>query len=435
MRALMAKLGRSKLLQSLGVAQPQADRDEMERLRSELDATHIELQAIKEEHETALEELRSSNEELQSVNEEFQSTNEELETSKEETQSVNEELQTVNAQLSEKVDELDRSHSDLKNLFESTDVATIFLDRHMVVRGYTPAVGTIYNLIPSDHGRPLTDIVSHLNDRGLPEDVRHVLETLLPVERQVSHEDGRTHYIMRVLPYRGPDSEVNGTLVTFINVTSIVQAEQHQRLLVDELNHRVKNMLTVVISLAVQTLRRSGSLEEFSASFMGRVHGLTASYTLLSRESWAKVSLREILVEETRPFQAPDRANLIVEGPMVMLAPQGALAVGMAFHELATNAVKYGALSVPEGTVRVMWRIDGALGQQQLVLDWIEENGPAVRQPSRRGFGMTLIERGFAHELSGAASVSFCAGGVHATLRAPLGDAVSLTSHAQDHGP
>ena len=133
----------------------------------ELHDTREQLQSLSEEHETALEELRSSNEELHSVNEELQSSNEELETSKEEIQSVNEELHTVNAQLSNKVDELDRANSDLRNLFESTRVATVFLDAHMVIRAFTPEVASIYNLIPSDRGRPLTDIVSRLDYDGL----------------------------------------------------------------------------------------------------------------------------------------------------------------------------------------------------------------------------------------------------------------------------
>ena len=128
----------------------------MEHLERELIDLREQLQSTVEEYETALEELKSANEELQSVNEEMQSTNEELETSKEEIQSMNEELQTVNAQLTAKVDELDHANSDLRNLFESTQVATIFLDRYMVMRSFTPAVAGIYNLIPS-RPRPAAD--------------------------------------------------------------------------------------------------------------------------------------------------------------------------------------------------------------------------------------------------------------------------------------
>jgi len=395
-------------------------------VRDELLGTKEQLQSITEQYETALEEIRSANEELHSVNEELQSTNEELETSKEELQSVNEELNTVNVRLSEKVDELDRANSDLQNLFDSTQIATVFLDRHLIVRGFTPAVAGIYNLIPSDKGRPLTDIVSQLRYNGLREDVQQVLDTLDPLERRVTREDQQAHYIMRVLPYRAPDSTVSGTLVTFLDVTSIVQAEQHHRLLVDELNHRVKNMLTVVLSLAAQTLRRSATLDEFSEAFMGRVQALTASYTLLSGQNWLSVSLRDLLTEETRPYAAPDRNNIVMEGPGVRLAAAGVLAIGMAIHELATNAIKYGALSVPEGIVTITWRFDYLGGEKQLVLEWVEANGPAVQAPGKRGFGITMIERGLAHELAGEAHVAFDPKGVRAILRAPAGGAVAL---------
>jgi len=390
---------------------------EMER---EIRDTKEQLQSLTEEHETALEELRSANEELHSVNEELQSSNEELETSKGEIQSVNKELQTVNAELSTKVDELARANSDLRNLFESTRVATVFLDQHMLIRGFTPELGIIYNLIPSDRGRPLTDIVSRLDYGGLRGDVLHVLDTLEPLERRVSRQDGTAHYLQRILPYRAPDSTVDGTLVTFVDVTGIVQAEQHQRLLVDELNHRVKNMLAVVLSLATQTLRRCGTLEEFSGVFLGRVQALTAAYSLLSRENWSTVQLQEVVMEELRPFMASDRANVRIEGPPVSLDPRGALALGMAIHELATNAAKYGALSVPEGDVAVTWAVQTDGDERQLLLDWVEQNGPQVSAPAKRGFGTTLIERGLAHDLGGQVKMEFPPDGVRATVRAPL---------------
>ena len=387
-----------------------------------------QLQSLGEEHETALEELRSANEELHSTNEELQSTNEELETSKEEIQSVNEELQTVNAQLSSKVDELGRANSDLRNLFESTRVATVFLDQHMVIRAYTPEVGSIYNLIPTDRGRPLTDIVSRVDYDTLRDDVHNVISTLEPLERRVSRQDGTAHYLLRILPYRAPDSTIDGSLITFVDVTGIVQAEEHQRLLVDELNHRVKNMLTVVISLATQTLRRSGTLEEFSGVFLGRVHALTAAYALLSRVSWSSVLLEEIIAEELRPYMAGDRTNVRIKGPPVPLEPRGALALGLAIHELATNAVKYGALSVPDGNVAVTWDIERTDTGQHLVLEWVEQDGPAVTPPSSRGFGSTLIERALSHDMSAQAKIEFLPGGVRAHIRAPIRDRTSQTA-------
>jgi two-component system CheB/CheR fusion protein len=396
-----------------------------DRLLLELRSTQEQLHAITEEHETALEELRSANEELHSVNEELQSTNEEMETSREEIQSVNEELHTVNLQLSEKVDELDRANSDLRNLFASTQIATIFLDRDLRIRSFTPAATSIYSLIPSDQGRKLTDFVSQVEHPTLQQDVASVLDSLQPLERRVKLRSDGTHFIMRILPYRSTGEDVSGTLVTYMDVTSVVRAEQHQRLLVDELNHRVKNMLTVVVSLASQTLRRSRSLDEFSGSFMGRVHALTASYTLLSNEKWLSVSLRDIAREELRPYAAQDGSNITFAGPNIQLTPSAALGVGMAIHELAANAMKFGALCAPEGRVRIDWAIEAGTEAEDLVIHWRETGGPQVHEPQTRGFGSTLIERGFAHELSGRADIMFETQGVHAILRAPIERAVA----------
>jgi two-component system CheB/CheR fusion protein len=378
-----------------------------------------QLQSVREEHETTLEEGRSANEELHSVNEELQSSNEELETSREEIQSINEEMSTVNAQLSIKLEELDRANSDLRNLFESTKVATVFLDRNLVIRAFTPEVAAVYNLIPSDVGRPLVDIVNRLNYQTLREDVAQVLATLAPLERRVAREDGDAHYLMRILPYRSPDSSIDGSLITFVEVTSIMQAEQHQRLLVDELNHRVKNMLTVVISLASQTLRRSATMEAFGTAFLGRVQALTKAYELLSGRSWEDVPLGDIVREELSPFIDDKRLNVRLSGADIALDARGALAVGMAIHELTTNAVKYGALSVPEGDVAVTWSIEDVSEGESFVLDWVERNGPKV-VPAKPGFGLLLIERGLKHDLAGQAVVEFLPEGVRARLRAPL---------------
>ncbi len=225
---------------------------------------------------------------------------------------------------------------------------------------------------------------------------------------------------MRILPYRTPDSNVDGIIVTFVDVTSIAQAEQHQQLLVDELNHRVKNMLTVVISMASQTLRRSDTLEEFEKSYMGRVHALSTAYSLLSNEGWQTVLLKALLVEELQPFFSPDHSNIVLEGPHVLLEPRAALSLGMATHELTTNAVKHGALSAPEGIVQIAWHVEQSPGGEILVLNWSEANGPSVLPPTRKGFGMTLIERGLKQGMSAEVTVEFHPAGVKATVRAPL---------------
>ena len=335
--------------------------------------------------------------------------------------------------MSAKLEELNDRNTDLQNLFVSTQVATIFLDAFLVVRSFTPAVASIYNLIPSDVGRPLSDIVSRLNYDGLREDVQHVMNTAQPFERRLACADGAVHYLMRMLPYRTPDSEVDGTVVTFVDVTSIVQAEQHQRLLVDELNHRVKNMLTVVISMATQTLRRAHSLEEFSVNYLGRVHALAGAYAVLANQSWQTVPLRELVLEQLRAFVATERdghaereGGLRLDGPDLMLEPRSALALGMALYELATNAVKYGAWSVPAGRVSIIWHLEQEPPASHLVLLWTEADGPPVEPPARRGFGMTLIERGLSQDMGAEVEVTFAPAGVRARLRAPFHGAAEV---------
>ena len=198
----------------------------LEHLERELRETRERLQSMAEEYETAIEELKSSNEEMVSVNEELQSTNEELETSKEELQSVNEELQTVNHELTLKIDEVDRANSDLKNLYESTDIATVFLDRELIIRSFTPAVTRIFNLIPTDRGRPLTDIAHELDYTELPQDIQQVFGARQPLERRVNRRDGAARYIVRVLPYWTGSGKVEGAVLTFSDVTSLAEAEK-----------------------------------------------------------------------------------------------------------------------------------------------------------------------------------------------------------------
>jgi two-component system, chemotaxis family, CheB/CheR fusion protein len=218
----------------------QARDPNVEQLERELREVRERLQSTAEEYETAIEELKSSNEEMVSVNEELQSTNEELETSKEELQSVNEELQTVNHELTVKIEELDRANSDLRNLYESTQIATIFLDRNLVIRTFTPAVTRIFKLIPGDRGRPLTDIAHNLDYAELAQDVQQVFATRQAHERRVGRRDGNAHYIARVLPYWAANGKIDGAVLTFNDVTSLAQAEEQQRVLVAELERRGK---------------------------------------------------------------------------------------------------------------------------------------------------------------------------------------------------
>jgi two-component system CheB/CheR fusion protein len=188
-------------------------------LERELQQARDDVQSTREEMQTSQEELKSTNEELQSTNEELQSTNEELTTSKEEMQSMNEELQTVNQELQSKVDDLARSNNDMRNLLNSTDVATLFLDSDLLVRRFTTQTTKIIKLIPSDAGRPITDIASELDYPDLAEDGREVLRTLVFKEKQVSARDGRW-FSVRIMPYRTLENVIDGLVITFSDSTA-----------------------------------------------------------------------------------------------------------------------------------------------------------------------------------------------------------------------
>jgi two-component system CheB/CheR fusion protein len=197
-------------------------------LDRELDRLKTQLRDTVEQYEASTEELKASNEELQAMNEELRSATEELETSREELQSINEELTTVNHELKSKVEELGQSNSDMHNLMNATAIATIFLDRELRIARYTPSATGLFNLIPSDVGRPLSDLTSQLAYTDLPQDAARVLERLVPVEREVAQSDG-SWYLARLLPYRTIDDRIAGVVLSFINITPARAAEEALR--------------------------------------------------------------------------------------------------------------------------------------------------------------------------------------------------------------
>ncbi len=205
-------------------------------LEDQLRITHEQLLAVSEQLESshegfmsASEELLSINEEYQSTNEELQSTNEELETSKEELQALNEELTTVNAELQGKVEELNQLNSDMENLFTSSEIAAIFLDRQMVIKRFSPAMAAIFNLIPADVGRPFRHLSGTIDWSELPHDAAEVLQLQTSVEREVTALGSGRHYLMRVLPYQGARGAVVGIVVTLVEITERIRMESALR--------------------------------------------------------------------------------------------------------------------------------------------------------------------------------------------------------------
>jgi two-component system CheB/CheR fusion protein len=190
----------------------------LKELELELQRSNEELQSTSEEMQTSQEELKSTNEELQSTNEELQSTNEELTTSKEEMQSLNEELQTVNIELQSKVNEYIRVNDDMNNLLNSTEIATLFLDKDLNIRRFTDQVIKIFKLRSTDAGRPFTDIVTQLQYPELDKHARQVIKTLTSIETATATQDGKW-FNVRIMPYRTLDDRIDGLVITFTDIT------------------------------------------------------------------------------------------------------------------------------------------------------------------------------------------------------------------------
>lgn len=197
----------------------------------------------------------------------------------------------------------------------------------------------------------------------------------------------------------------------------VAESDRRQRLLIDELNHRVKNTLAAVQSISRQSAMRAGSLDDFRELFEARLIALSQTHNTLTRRSWERAHLEELLEQQLSPHPQ-DRVQL--EGPHVDLAPREALALGMVFHELATNAARYGALSAPDGRVRVDWESILGGGGAQLILEWVERGGPPVTPPARRGFGTRMVKGAVTGELGGSAELTFAPEGFRARLSMPL---------------
>jgi PAS domain S-box-containing protein len=198
------------------------------------------------------------------------------------------------------------------------------------------------------------------------------------------------------------------------------QAEQHRELLINELNHRVKNTLATVQSVAAQTLRNSAVGTEVRERLDARLIALSEAHDLLTRENWEGTTLGDVVAMALRPYCSERDDRFRVDGPEIRLTPKTALAFAMALHELATNAAKHGALSAAAGAVTVRWRVEEAGSGARLRLQWAESGGPPVTPPTRRGFGSRLIERGLAAELGGVVTLNFAAGGLVCDIDAPL---------------
>jgi two-component system, chemotaxis family, CheB/CheR fusion protein len=391
------------------------------RLREDLELTRSMLTASREDYEGAFQDLRAANEELQSINEEYRSTAEELETSKEELQSINEELQTVNAELKIKLDTMARANNDLQNLMAAADVGMLFLDSGLLIKRFTPRITELFNVMPADEGRPISDFTNQLDYPGFGQDAADVLAKLHAVEREITG-NGRT-YIARIRPYRTLDNQIEGVVCTFVDVTVRVEAEAalkaseaRLRLLLSELSHRVKNTLAVVQSMARRSLSADVTSEENLEIFSNRLHALAEAHSLLISSDWRGADLRKLATRQLRPYAELDALRVVLSGPDIMVPPEMATPLALILHELATNATKYGSLSTPTGTLRLEWGFTAQGNSNAFQFNWKESGGPTVIPPRREGFGTWLIQHGMPE---GEVELSYHKTGVSCTLTLP----------------
>jgi PAS domain S-box-containing protein len=278
-------------------------------------------------------------------------------------------------------------------------------------------------------GRPVEDIIGRTDEEVLPPDSgadivalkREALASGQPKRAEFALTDGpgaRWHDL-HIEPLRDEAGGVVGLTCASVDVTERKEGEAHLRLLLRELTHRSKNLLAVIQAMARQTARHAGSIDGFLAQFAARLQALAASHDLLVRESWYGASLGELVRSQLAAYIERGEGQVAFEGPEVALKPEAAQNIGLALHELAVNARKFGALSVPGGRVSIRWGRDGGNADNAIELQWLEQFGPKVKARRKRGFGSLVIERNLARSLDAEVNLEFEPDGVRCRIVIP----------------
>jgi len=276
-------------------------------------------------------------------------------------------------------------------------------------------------------GKPVDEIIGKSDETVLPADSRarvialkrHVLATGQSVTQELAiGRDGAARwYELHLEPVRNAERRIIGLAAAAVDVTARREAESHLRLLMRELTHRSKNLLAVIQAMARQTATHTRSVEDFLMQFSARLQALAASHDLLVEQSWHGVPLEELIRSQVGHYLGGDRLTL--RGPEVTVKPEAAQSLGLALHEMCTNAAKYGALSVPDGRVAIGWRLVPVGGTASLDLRWREKGGPRVRPPERAGFGTLVIERNLTMALGARVSLSYPPDGFRCDIHIP----------------
>lgn len=298
------------------------------------------------------------------------------------------------------------------------------IDRVVTREEYEDALASGgHDLILSDYALPAFDGMAALDiARERAPDTPFIFISGLFGEEKATEslKRGATDYVLKQRMNRLP-AAVGRALKEADERRERRRAEERTRLLVAELSHRVKNTLATVVAIAQQTFQRADSIDDFRSAFMGRIEALAEAHGLLFRANWNDLDMKHVMESALRPFRRGDGQSVRLDGVPVPLPPTQALTINLIVHELATNAAKYGALSREGGHVTVRWRVEGEDGVRRMLFQWVEEGGPPVRPPQRKGFGSTLIERSVTYEFDGDAALEFLPDGVVCRLSIPIG--------------
>ena len=284
-------------------------------------------------------------------------------------------------------------------------------------------------------GRAIDDIIGCTDEQVFPGGSaaaltaikREVLDSGQAKRGEVAIDDivGTRWYDLHVEPLRDEAGATVGLSGAAVDVTERKEGEAHLRLLLRELTHRSKNLLAVIQAMARQTARHAGSIEPFLTQFGARLQALAASHDLLVRESWYGAALQELVHSQLAAYIDRDRNQITIDGPAVALKPEAAQNLGLALHELAANAARFGALSVADGKVSIFWQRTLSDDGQAVALDWREELGPKVRGRRKKGFGSMVIERNLALSLEAKVDLDFDPEGLHCRIVIPASQIAS----------
>jgi two-component system CheB/CheR fusion protein len=311
----------------------------------------------------------------------------------------------------------------LASIVDSSDDAIISKDLDGIVATWNKAAEEMFGYTADEAtGRSIASLIMPADRMDEEDDILRRLrrgEMVDHFETVRRRKNGSVLDVsVTISPLRDKDGRIVGASKIARDVTERKRYERHRELLIQELNHRVKNTLASVQALAAQTFRGSG-MREAVAIFEARLLAMSRAHDVLTRQSWQGAGIREVVGDAVAAWAGKSSERASFDGPELSLRPAMALALAMALHELATNAVKYGALSNKTGRVSIRWSVSDD-ARPCFHLHWLEQDGPPVHAPAKRGFGSRLIEYGLARDLGGTVELSFHEKGVECTIQAPL---------------